>query len=207
MKKLLVAVAFAFVATSASASIATGKHDLTTIAGAQISACQFCHAPHFGLLTPTAGAPLWNQKTPAAGAFTLYTSTTLSAFATGGTGLGINSLTCLTCHDGVGDMGDTVVGSKGFAAPRQMTGYAVVGTALTNDHPVGIRYNTGDATLVGGAGGPGSNLPGAAAVGTYGGQVECGSCHDPHGTSDAGTGGLSFLRVSATTICAACHIK
>ena len=205
MKKLLVAVAFAFVATTASATIAGGSHDLGALAGAQISSCQFCHAPHFGTLTPTAGAPLWNQKTPLATAFTVYTSNTLSAVATGaGAGLGTSSLTCLTCHDGVGDMGDTVVGSKGFAAPRQMTGYAVVGTALTNDHPVGIVFNTADTTLVAAVG---SVLPTATTVGTYGGKVECGSCHDPHGTSNGVTGGASFLRVSATTICGACHTK
>lgn len=204
MKKFLVAAALAFTASTASAAIATGSHDLSQIAGAQISACQFCHAPHFGALTPTAGAPLWNQKTPLASAFTPYSSTTLSTFATGGTGLGVNSLTCLTCHDGVGDMGDTVVGSNGFAAPRQMVGYAVVGTVLTNDHPVGIRYNAADTTLVAAIA---TAAPTATTVGTYGGQVECGSCHDPHGTSNGATGGASFLRQSATTICAACHVK
>lgn len=205
MNKLLVAFALAFVATTASATIAGGSHDLSTRAGAQISSCQFCHAPHFGTATPAAGAPLWNRANPAAGTFTPYDSLTLSAVAKGvGSGLGVNSLTCLSCHDGVGDMGATVVGSRGFAATTPMTGYALVGTALTNDHPVGIVYNTADTTLVAAMA---TQAPTATQVGTYGGKVECGSCHDPHGTSNGVTGGASFLRDAATTICARCHSK
>ncbi len=216
MKKLLVAAALAFVATTASAAIAGGSHDMTTAANVakygapNLSACAFCHAAHLNSTTgtPMAGGPLWNRAQPApAGGYTPYTSSTLSAVASGGAGLQTPSYTCLSCHDGASDMGATVVGTQGWATPQAMTGYAVVGTTLTNDHPVGIVYNPADTTLVQGAGTPGVTLPTATTVGTYGGQVECGSCHDPHGTSNAATGGASFLRVSATTICAACHIK
>lgn len=216
MKKLLVAAALAFVATTASAAIAGGSHDMSTAGNVakygapQLSACAFCHAAHLNTVsaTPLAGGPLWNRAAPApAGGYTLYTSSTLSTAASTGARLGTPSFTCLSCHDGASDMGATVVGTQGWATAQVMTGYAVVGQILTNDHPVGITYNTGDATLVQGVNTPGVTLPTASTVGTYAGFVECGSCHDPHGTSNAATGGASFLRVSATTICAACHIK
>ena len=209
MKKVLLAAALALLATTASATITGGPHDLGSAANVakygapQISGCQFCHAPHFGAATPAVGAPLWNRNNPASGSFTLYTSNTLSTTAKTGEALGVNSLTCLSCHDGVSDMGNTVVGSKGYATAKVMTGYAVVGTDLTNDHPVGIAFNAADPTLVATV----PAVPTSTSVGLENGRVECGSCHDPHGTWDAATGGLSFLRQSSATICAACHNK
>lgn len=216
MKKLLVAAALAFVASTASATIAGGSHDMSSAGNVgkygapQLSACAFCHAAHLNTVTgtPMAGGPLWNRAQPApAGGYTLYTSTTLSAVAATGAALGTPSYTCLSCHDGASDMGATVVGTQGWATPQVMTGFAVVGQVLSNDHPVGITYNTADATLVNGVGTVADTLPTDTTVGTYGGRVECGSCHDAHGTSNGATGGASFLRVAATTLCAACHIK
>jgi predicted CXXCH cytochrome family protein len=39
--------------------------------------------------------------------------------------------------------------------------------------------------------------------------VECGSCHDPHNASSAGTGSVAFLRTSnaQSAVCVACHTK
>ncbi len=211
MKKLLVAVALVFAATTASAAVIGGSHDLSIpsnqakYGAPELSSCQFCHAPHFGTVAPPAGGPLWNRSVPApVGGYTLYSSGTLSLVASAGKALGTNSFTCLSCHDGVSDMGATLVGSRGFTAATTMTGFALVGTVLTNDHPVGITYNTGDTTLVNG---PPPGVPTATTVGLYGGKVECGSCHDPHATSNQATGGASFLRQSSATICTSCHNK
>jgi predicted CXXCH cytochrome family protein len=215
MKKLLVAAALALFATTASAAIAGGSHDMASayVAGkygaATLGSCAMCHAPHLNAgqvtATPMAGGPLWNRAQPApAGGYAIYNSGTLSAVAQTGKALGPNSYTCLACHDGVSDMGATVVGTQGWAAATQMTGFAVVGTALSNDHPVGIAYNTLDTTL---QNAPTPGTPTATTVGLYAGRVECGSCHDPHGLSNQLSGGASFLRVSATIICAACHLK
>lgn len=103
-----------------------------------------------------------------------------------------------------------------------------IGTDLRNDHPVGITFPS--------ASGPGTdfNTPtGLRGTTRYfdmdgngkmdsgdvrlyetagKGQVECASCHDPHGVPSAGPGSEfkpTFLRVSNTssTLCLTCHTK
>ena len=202
MKKALVAIALASVASVASAAIANGSHDLSTRAGATISSCQFCHAPHN--VNAVGGAPLWNRTLPAAAVFTVYSSNTLNDTTVT---VGTNSLTCLSCHDGVSDMGATFTGSHGFngVVTAINSTYANVTRDLTNDHPVGVNYLEGGefqtiATVTA------ANLV-LYSDGAGGQTVECGSCHDPHGLSDSASGGLSFLRAAATSICADCHAK
>jgi hypothetical protein len=213
MKKLLVAFALAGFATTASAAIAGSSHDLTStgLGGytGTISACQFCHAPH-NVNTGVSGAPLWNRNSVTT-SFTYYTSTTVSATPSA---LNANSMTCMSCHDGVSDMGDTYTGSHGFGGTvTTLTGagatYAIVGADLRDDHPVSITYV------------PAANSLAAVATVTTAGlrlygagpSIECGSCHDPHGTgvtggdSDGLPGGGSFLRVTRTAICTTCHLK
>jgi predicted CXXCH cytochrome family protein len=114
-----------------------------------------------------------------------------------------NSATCLSCHDGFSAVGDMFSGTD-VAFPA-IAGYANVGKDLRDDHPVSMRFvpvaNEIDTV---------ANVTGAGLVlyGTPGNEtLECGSCHDPHGTSDGLTGGPGFLRVSAATICAECHLK
>ncbi|BDG06847.1 hypothetical protein [Anaeromyxobacter oryzae] len=220
MKKVLVAMAAVAFATSASATIKGGSHDLSSTGpGAYgvstLSSCQFCHAPHNANIG-IAGTPLWNRKAPVGnggGSFTVYTSTTLSPQTVT---LGANSLTCLSCHDGVSDMGDTFVGSRGFAANTPMhttfmgggAGSPVVGTNLNDDHPVGVVYPATATGFVARASVTGVKLY-ASSGGNF--TVECGSCHDPHGEWDgksgSGTGLASFLRVNANVICSNCHDK
>lgn len=197
MKKALVALALAAVASSAQAIIAAGSHDMTTNGGT-LSACWYCHAPH-NVNTGVPGAPLWNRTTPA-GPFTVYTSGTLTPQTVT---LGANSYTCLSCHDGVSAIGTMFIGSAdtGVAA---LPAYANVTTDLTNDHPVGVDYVEGGTlalrTAVATAG---LKLYSYDAGVSF--SVECGSCHDPHGTSDGVSGGLGFLRAGAAAMCTACH--
>jgi hypothetical protein len=211
MKKALVALALAAIASTASARIAGSAHDLTP-AGAggyagEISACQFCHAPH-NVNTGVPGAPLWNRNSVGT-VFDYYSSNTVSAEPTA---LNANSMTCMSCHDGVSDMGDTYTGSHGFGGTSTTLTetYAVIGTDLNNDHPVSIDYVAADNVLdtVANVEAAGLKLYGA------GPTIECASCHDPHGKpnvvgggSDAAVGGEAFLRVAATAICTECHLK
>jgi predicted CXXCH cytochrome family protein len=201
MKKAIVAIALAAVAQVASATIATGSHDLR-VKGGTLSACQYCHAPH-NVNTGIPGAPLWNRKAPATATWQFYTSNTVSTVPTA---LGANSATCLSCHDGFTNMGDTFVGSKDLALGA-LSGYADVGLAtgdLRNDHPISIRYIPGTAfNTIAAIQADGLKVYGVAGSET----VECGSCHDPHGDSNAATGGASFLRAAAADICTACHNK
>lgn len=59
--------------------------------------CIFCHTPHGGDVSM--GMPLWNRSNPQATSFTFYNSNTLSA-AGKATTLNLESLMCMSCHDG-----------------------------------------------------------------------------------------------------------
>ena len=126
---------------------------------------------------------------------------------------------CLACHSaGAGVVGANATDFTAFA----------IGTDLRNDHPVGVRF---PATA-----GPGSDFkdpPRKEARLAYfdtngnsradsgeirlyntgdGYEVECASCHDPHGVPSGGAGTVfnpTFLRVSNTgsAVCLTCHSK
>lgn len=117
---------------------------------------------------------------------------------------------CLGCHQvGIGATDFTVF---------------VTGTDLKNDHPVGITYSSnGDFNTPGGVKGTtryfdknsNGNMD-SSDVRLYdtgnGIEVECASCHDPHGVPSAGPGSTfipSFLRVSnsSSALCLTCHVK
>jgi predicted CXXCH cytochrome family protein len=133
----------------------------------------------------TGVAPLWNKNQT--GILTPYTSSTLKGVAAPGA----NSRTCLSCHDGVNNLGAVVNGLYG-ALPA-IDAAANIGTDLTNDHPVGRPEPTTDSTFVG--------TP--AGVSLFVGNVECASCHEPHGAY----ANVKFLRLPITSLCAACHTK
>jgi len=139
--------------------------------------CVFCHTPH-GADT-AAPVPLWNKRlgadgTPAGGG--TYTSyATLQTPSLDGTiaPVGSISMACLSCHDGTQAM-DNVInapGSGGVVADgggndgrtwawtgatvnattgRLTSGPALLGTDLSNDHPIGIQYCGGGLAGAGG---------------------------------------------------------
>ena len=143
--------------------------------------CVFCHTPH-GADT-TASAPLWNKRLPTGTGYAVYStanSTTIDGQVL--TTVGSVSITCLSCHDGTQAM-DNIInapGSGGYdatgggaggraynwgASPRVdangvMTGVAMLGIDLRDDHPIGIEYCGGGLsgttanTAPGLAGGP-----------------------------------------------------
>jgi hypothetical protein len=125
---------------------------------------------------------------------------------------------CLACHSsGAGVVG---AGATDFAV-------FVLGTDLRNDHPVGVRFPTIAAGVDFNA--PSASRPGISwfdrngntrpdtnEVRMYdsgeGYEVECASCHDPHGVPSSGPGSLfnpTFLRVANTgsALCLTCHSK
>ena len=134
--------------------------------------CVFCHTPH-GADT-AAPAPLWNKRlgaagTPAGGG-SYVTYDTLQTPSLDGTiaPVGSISMACLSCHDGTQAM-DNIInapGSGGYdttgggndgrtytwsgstvnAAGRLSSGVALLGTDLSNDHPIGIQYSGGGLT-------------------------------------------------------------
>ncbi len=129
--------------------------------------CVFCHTPHGG--STDAPVPLWNKRLGAAGApagggsYTTYD--TLQTPSLDGTvaAVGSISMACLSCHDGTQAM-DNVINAPGSggvladgggingrdwawtgstvdtATGRLNSGAALIGTDLSNDHPIGIQY-------------------------------------------------------------------
>ena len=236
MKRLglfFLVAACVLVAAVAFAGIANTKHNLSTSGpGTQIqnaSVCGPCHIPHGG---QTGGvAPLWARKTPTSN-YSLYgNGKTLSN--TNVTSPGTHSLTCLSCHDGsiaintitkngvdttIGNVTNNTayVNSSGYIVSVANSAYqALIGTDLTNDHPVGVVYNSGAqyAGLTNSLTNQGSYYtPTGTNWRIYGGgdnsgKVECGSCHDPHTENNSGHSGETnkFLRGSVANICQDCH--
>ena len=163
MKKILLTAAlvavsagsaFAFTSTPASVTGITGTpHDLNTRI-AQVSGrqkCIFCHTPH----NARRAIPLWNRVDPGTN-FSLYnvSPTLTSAGKSASWNPGSVSAFCMSCHDGVTAYGaiyntaqiDTSTG----AMTAKMTGFAALGTDLTNDHPIGFSYNAAYSEDTGG---------------------------------------------------------
>ncbi len=159
-------------------------------------ACIVCHTPH-NATTDVSNVPLWNHDVTSA-TFDLYSSSTLDGSI--GQPDGTTKL-CLSCHDGtvaMDNFGGTTSGTE------LLTGSALVGTDLRDDHPVSISYNpAADAELH-----PVSDpIDGGGTVNDllFDNNVECASCHDVHNTG----GHASLLRISneGSALCLSCHIK
>jgi predicted CXXCH cytochrome family protein len=226
-----------------TAVVKGGPHDLSTGSGVTNNAtatidsqtCVFCHAPHGG----GTATPLWNRGTPSGSGYSLYKSSTSATTETVLSVTGGPSGACLSCHDGSIAM-DVLTVLNGAAFPAQVAfakagtskatygnitsgtnnqmtgGLPFLGTDLSNDHPVGITYNTAYSTLSKSgqyvqATNPSGQLivVGTQSLPLFGtttlnATVECASCHSSH---DNHLG--NFLRVANTgsQMCLSCHIK
>lgn len=189
MKKILVAFAVAAFASAASATVAGNPHDMRLKGGTQ-GVCLYCHAAHVWTVSNIGsgtGAPLWNRNQSSA--ITAYGTTVAGTFISAP---GAQSRTCLSCHDGVTDLG--AVNNGTVATLGVINATYSVGTDLTNDHPVGVA-------LVPAAGQ--YQLPPDTVKLSTTGTVECSSCHEPHN----GVAGDKFLRAPGGNFCDKCHLK
>jgi predicted CXXCH cytochrome family protein len=199
---------------ASAGTIVGSAHDFSTgtyaaATGGQI--CIACHAPHNTAVL--ADAPLWNHALNATQTYTLYSSATMNAVVGAP---GSTSKLCLSCHDGT-----LAVNSFGGATGTTfITGASNLGTALTNDHPIGITYNTALATADGSLKDP-TLAANTVTIGTgtktktgtiaatmlYNNQLECASCHDVHNTFAATTANLVKVTMTASGLCTTCHTK
>jgi predicted CXXCH cytochrome family protein len=189
-------------ALQAAAGISGTKHDLSVKGWGTDELCIFCHTPH-NSDTTVKDAPLWNHKVTSTVAFKVYDATvspTLNAVVGSPSS---SSKLCLSCHDGTVAM-DSFGGKSGTQPP--MTGTNVVGTDLSNDHPISFLY---DAKLAGDDGAlvsptSASKVDALGKVPLFAGKVECASCHQVHNNEFP-----PFLRMANTgsALCLKCHIK
>ena len=175
-------------AGSVSAGVVGSQHDLTTGGNAQgqtantDEVCVFCHTPHGSDVN--APVPLWNKVLGDPGSYTQYSSLQTPTFDSTEAPVGSVSLACLSCHDGSQAM-DVVLnlpGSGGHSTAGQeidtpavakMTGTPVpmLGTDLTDDHPISMQYGGGgplaadaDGVFTGSLGDPDFRAPVKATV-------------------------------------------
>ena len=119
------------------------------------SICVFRHTPHGG--DTTASVPLWNKDLTGLGPFQTYD--TLGTTSNDGdiAAVGSVSIACLSCHDGVQAM-DSMINEPGSGFDSAfvpdawttgggiMSGDAVIGNDLRDDHPIGVQYGGGGIT-------------------------------------------------------------
>jgi predicted CXXCH cytochrome family protein len=247
IKTAVATLAVALLANASFAGIKGTAHDFSggtgpmgAATGGQI--CLPCHTPH-GSANQAYGK-LWNHDLNTAQQYVMFTNPTYST-ASVGAGLftaakkstdGANydldntSRLCLSCHDGASGKLDAFGGSA--TSGTTLTGATVLGTDLSNSHPVGDQavYATYTPVVKGGAPtvawdttgsfnditGKGLSLKrtnknqstkaAGYVTGAYAnGVVSCYTCHDPHGGV-----GYKFLRIDnrvGSALCLTCHNK
>ncbi|MBI5647458.1 MAG: cytochrome C [Ignavibacteriae bacterium] len=222
MRQCIAALLFlAVFAGTAGAQITGSSHDFknstTYTWNTTGEICVTCHAPH-NAAQKTQG-PLWNHAVSTA-SYTMYDNTSTGANKTTGTqnstaptSLGSASKICMACHDGsvgLGNFGGTTTNTT------YLTGSALLGTALDDDHPISITYNSALATADGELADPSTTnvtLYGASTPQgllkdhmLYNDKIECASCHDVHNKSGSSTSLLKKSN-SASALCLTCHTK
>ena len=183
----------------AHAAISGTSHDFSGAGwnpGGEI--CVVCHTPH-NSDTAVTDAPLWNHEVSVA-AFNPYANVATLDATDVGQPDGI-SLLCLSCHDGTvatDNFGGNALGTN------LITGSRLVGTDLSNDHPVSFTYGAilvaTDTELED----PSLSDP-LVLFGVGADQLECGTCHDVHGVT--GVGSLLRMANTASALCLTCHLK
>ena len=88
---------------------------------------------------------------------------------------------------------------------------AILGTDLSDDHPISFTYGTTLATADGElfdptitASGLGGNIDADMLFGATNDQLECASCHDVH---DDTHGNFLIMSNTASALCLTCHNK
>lgn len=229
MKKIfIIALLIALTAPPAMAAVSVvgSKHDMiasghaTPSGGAATEVCIFCHTPH-GAQTSVTQAPLWNitPEGSADGDYSVYTSVTTDFPSTVP---GINATDarlCLACHDsGVGEpVNMPNVGLLEVESTTTMDANALLGTDLSNDHPIGMDLGPNPETTDMLYDGVTSNMHTIAEIigplgfnedvfFAPGNTMWCSTCHDVH---DSDPDMAPFLRISnvGSALCKVCHKK
>ena len=190
------------VAARADDTIVNSKHDLSALGPGPVRAidenriCIFCHVPH----NASPIAPLWNRYNPTT-YYRIYRSPRLRASTDQP---GPASKLCLSCHDGSIALGLTldrpITDPIPMTHPFMPTGPKNLTNDLSDDHPIGFRYDRALANRD-----PQVRQPELVdqriKLGERG-ELECVACHDPH-NNELG----NFLRIPELegALCMTCH--
>jgi len=203
-------------------------HDVYNMTGdSTLEPCAMCHTPHSG----SGDYPLWNRAVPGV-VYDMYSSPSYDMNE--GKQPGSPSSLCLACHNGVYSSlvnypGPGSIDNANYDYEMNPGLWAMLGTDLTNDHPVSFSYmpsmdqdvNNFPAAVTDDTGR--QWIPDVVAGNRYplygdGKQFECATCHAVHDTVQYNgkrfTGGKSvgtqvfFLRQdnSGSKMCADCHL-
>jgi len=191
---------------SADAAVAAGnfrnsKHNLSaggignSTAATATEMCIFCHTPH----SAAKETGLWNREVSAV-TYIPYKSSTAKAAMGQPTGA---SKMCLSCHDGTVALGKIRSRPREISMKRgpmaRLTGKANLGTDLSDDHPVSIRYDAALASVNGQL----NRAPMSGRVHLDGnGELQCTTCHDPHEDQN---GKFLVMNNTASALCVTCH--
>lgn len=174
--------------------IVGSSHDFSGYGWSGGGVCAPFHTPHRA--ADSISAPLWSHDTTAA----TYTVNDASGTEMAASeALDTVSLLCMSCHDGT-----VALDSFGGATGNQyISGNALIGTDLRNDHPVGVTGNYDQAVI---------DHPGQYAdkavlglplyVLNNADSVSCGTCHDVHGSPNPP---LLRLSTAGGELCLTCH--
>lgn len=233
MRRIITLIAVAMLVTAGLAGAQTivgSYHDLSTGGATAFAAtntdrvCVFCHTPHQSDAPFYAVDPLWNH-TESASVFNVYASGTLNADELVAPDVAITpivsgdvSFLCMSCHDGTIGVGSLYNDPNNAAGGGEVTPdnnatviagvNALLGTDLSNDHPINFTYDASLVALDNELQTPvstqwvdaGNLVPLFGATGT----MQCASCHDVHDPTN-----VPFLVRSnaASALCTTCHIK
>ena len=123
-----------------------------------------------------------------------------------------NSILCLTCHDGVGnldafgntDNGSTYALSAGNSANR--VGELAVRADGTKEHPFSFTFSQNLFNFDGELKDPSTTAVADLLQGGANGKVECSSCHDVHNSAGI-SDGLLVMSNAQSALCTTCHAK
>lgn len=220
MKRTILPVAIValvcLVATPSFGAIPGSKHDFGAFGWSKNQICLPCHTPHNAIVRDSNGAlvggPLWNHTLSSA-TYILYVDPDTGADVTGQ--VDTNSRLCLSCHDGT----VAVDSFGGGAGGQQLTG-GLLGTDLSNDHPIGeaaIWPTPNPSYLVDPALRTAAGIMPLRKMADGRNAVGCTSCHEPHNrknqthmlwvnNANAATT-VDGRAVSGSLLCMNCHKK
>jgi predicted CXXCH cytochrome family protein len=198
LRRLAIVLAATLVGGVGAGDIRGSAHDFSAEAWASGQVCIVCHTPHNA---QAGAAPLWNHSATGT-TFALYGSPTFNGAIAQPGGA---SKACLSCHDGTVAL-DAFGGAAGSTF---LSGSTLLGSDLTNDHPVSFVFDSALAATDGGLHNPATTPSGLLSTIRadllFNDKVECASCHDVHNAYNQPS--LLVKSNAGSALCLTCHNK